>query len=153
MARIYEVSFPCVTVTSAQTLLYLTAPSTMCGRIRYASAVIADVDTNEQTYCTLQRITTLGTPTGTTVVPAKTSPGDAASSFTCKADITAAEPSYTADTEVGHEANPSLSGWRFQPLRPEEYMDIAPSASVGVRLRGAIASSTVVVRVVFEEIG
>ena len=150
--RTYEAVYPCVTVTAAQTLMYLTAPSTMCGRITYASIAIADVDTNEQTYACIDRISSLGTPTGTSVTPSKTSNGDSASSFTCKADITGSEPTYAA-TPVGQEAFPSISGWRFQPLTENEYIEIKPSESVGVKLLGAIASSTVTVRIVFQEIG
>lgn len=151
--RTYEVSYPCVTVTAAQTLLYITAPSTMCGRIVHASIAVADVDTNEQTYACLQRISSLGTPSKTDVTPAKTSNGDPSSSFTCAADVTASEPTYSASTQIGQESFPMISGWRFQPLTENEYMEIKPSESVGLRLLGAISSATVTARVVFQEIG
>lgn len=152
MGRRYEVVYNCATVTAAQTLIYITAPSTKALKIVYASCGVSDVDTNEQTYACLQRITSVGSPTATSITPSKLSPGDVAASFTAAGDVTASEPSYTSDTQVGLEAFPMIAGFRYAPP-PGFEMEVAPSASIGLRLLGAISSSSVPARIVVEEIG
>lgn len=151
--RTYEAAYTCVSVSAAQTLIYITNTSTMALRVVYASAGISDVDTNEQTYACLQKVSSLGTPTGTTVTPAKLSNGDPASSVTCKADITASEPTYSANTQIGLESFPMIAGFRFAPQRETDYLEISPSETWGLRLLGAITSATVPVLIKFQEIG
>lgn len=139
--------------TAAKTLMYFTAASTHLLVILSASVTNPNIENNEQLHCVWQRITTLGTPTATTLTPSKHEAGDQAAACVVKGNVTASEPTtYTANTEIGGEGFPSLNGWYYNPA-PEERFTIAPSASSGLRLINAMASSDLVVRVTFMEIG
>lgn len=132
--------------------MYITAPAT--GVIEILSASVTDENntTNQQLECTLQRVTTLGTPTGTAVTAAKHETLDGASAATVVGNVTASEPTYTANTDIGHEGFPSLSGWFFQPV-PEERPIIPPSATMGLRCISTPTSQDSQVRITYREIG
>lgn len=139
--------------TAAKTLAYITAASTHAVTVLSAAVTNESNENNEQILVVWQRITTLGTPTATTLTPSKHESGDQAAACTVKGNVTASEPTtYTANTEIGGEGAPSLNGWYYNPA-PEERFTIAPSASSGLRLINAMASSDLVVRVTFMEIG
>lgn len=152
--RIYTASLETASLATARSLMLLENPADTALLIMNASAVAPDDDTNEQLDITFQRITTFGTPTGTAVIPALNSPGDAASGVTVTADITASEPTYTVNTEVGHEGGPSVgNGWRYDPLVLERMMEVSPNTDIGLRLLTATTARTLVVRITFMEIG
>jgi len=71
MRGVYTASHLITGCNSARTLLYITAPSSQVVEILEASVTNADTETNEQLRCTWQDISTLGTPTATTLTPAK----------------------------------------------------------------------------------
>ena len=105
-----------------------------------------------------QRITTLGTPTATTITPGKTESSQGASS-TVKANVTASEPTYGAIAQgaaivdvAGLVGFPDLSGWFFQPT-PEERNTFSAGDSWGLRLLNAMTSADLCVEVVFLEQG
>src|SRR5687768_3864505 len=130
MRGVYEASYKIATVTAAKTLMYLTAPSNKVVQILEAHVTNYDNETNEQMEFCLQKVNALGTPTATTVTPAKTELGDQAAASTVKANVTASEPSYVADTEIGRDAVASLNGWHFEP---EEDTYIAGGDTWGLR--------------------
>jgi len=152
MRGVYEASANVGAVTAAQTLLYLTAPSGKCVEIISAHVTNESNETNEQMEITLQRITTLGTPTATANTPTPTELGDAAAGSTVATDVTASEPTYTAGKDFGRAGVPSLAGWRFEP-EPEARPIVANAASIGIQILTAITSADLVVRLVFREIG
>ena len=153
MRGVYEASLQISGLNAARTLLYLTAPSGKCVEVLSASVTNATNETNEQLECCLQRITTLGTPTGTALTPTKMEQGDQAAGSTAVGNVTASEPTYTSNTQIGRRGFPSLGGWEFAPV-PEERPVIAPSESWGLRILAAPSSAIDAdVRVVFREIG
>lgn len=157
MRGIYTASFRISGVTiTARTAMYLTAPATAVVEILRAHATNDDNDTNEQIQLALQRITSLGSPTATAVTPGLHEPGDQAAGSTVAANVTASEPTYAAAnvSTYGRAGAPSLHGWHFEPLSPAEYVYVAPSASLGLRVLADIAASTSLdVEITFREIG
>lgn len=128
-------------ITTAKTLAYITSPSTAVCRLLRAEVVAPDEDINEQMDIGLQKITSLGTPTATTVTGTKHENGDAAAASTTKFDVTASEPTYGADNVdvVGRKGAPSLAGWVYAPSEKEELV-IPPSTSWGLRLLTALGT-------------
>jgi len=122
-------------ISTAKTLAYITSPSTAVVRLLRAEVVAPENDVNEQLDLCLQKITTLGTPTATTVTGSKHEAGDAAPAATTKFNVTASEPTYgSADVDVvGRKGAPSLAGWSYAPSEKEELV-IPPSTSWGLRL-------------------
>lgn len=153
MKGVYTAKHKASGITAAKTLMYLTNTSSKVIEILKTGVTDANNPTNSQIECTLQKIGTLGTPTATTLTPAKHESGDQASTVTVKANVTANEPTYTADTEIGDTAEPLLGGWRFDPT-PEERTYVEPSASIGIRLLTATIPSTDLVSwMTYREIG
>ena len=153
MRGVYEATIRISALSAVKTLLYITAPAARAVEILSAAVTNESNVTNQQLECTLQTVTTLGTPTGTALTPTKMEQGDQASGSTCVGNVTASEPTYTANTEVGREGWASLAGYRFQPL-PEERPTIAPSATMGLRLINTTPTAfDCDVRVVYREIG
>lgn len=159
MRGVYVASYRIAAHTAAKTLMYLTAPAAAIVEILSARVSNESNETNEQIAACLQRITTLGTPTATTVTAAKTEAGSAAAASTVKANVTASEPTYGAIAQgadildvFGLAGQPSLGGWEYVPL-PEERLYIAPSGSVGIRLLAAVTAFDLDVVLTFREIG
>jgi hypothetical protein len=151
---VYEACYNIAGLNSARTLLYLTAPSGKCVEVRLAEVSNASNEANEQCEVTLQKVTTLGTPTATTVTPTKTEQGDQVAGSTVKANVTASEPTYTSGpaVEVGRKGFASIGGYQYSPDELERLV-IAPTDTWGVRLLNSPAAFDVVVRLVFREIG
>lgn len=153
--RVYTATMKTSSGTGPKTFAYITTPSTMVAKILSAAVVAPDDDVNEQMDISIHKITSLGTPTATTITPTKHENGDAAAASTVKMDVTGSEPTYdSANTNVvGREGAPSLGGWRYQPSKGEELV-IPPSTSWGIRLNTAFGTSrAVTVRLTFGEIG
>lgn len=153
MRGVYEAVYKISGLAAAKTLLYLTAPAAAVVEILSASVTNASNETNEQLDCFIKKIGTLGTPTATSLTPSKTEDGDQAAGSTVKANVTASEPTYTSNTEVGWEGYSDLAGWFFDPI-PEARKYVPPSGSVGVYLNATPAAALdAVVRLVFREVG
>lgn len=159
MRGVFKANYRIAGVTTAKTLMYITVPSTIVVDILSAYVTNESNETNEQILCVLQRVTTLGTPTATTITPTKSEKGDQAAACTVKANVTASEPTYGAiaagaaivDAE-GLSGVPSLSGWVYETT-PEERQTIAPSDTWGLRLVNAITSSDLAIQINFQERG
>jgi len=139
-------------VSAAATLLYITVASGKVVEILGISVTNATNETNEQCECALQKVNSLGTPTATTLTPSKHEHGDQAAASGVKGLVTASEPTYVANTEIGRQGFASLNGYYFQPA-PEERPILASGDSWGLRLLNAPAALNVVVNVMFREIG
>jgi hypothetical protein len=153
MRGVYTAQYEITGLSAAKTLMYITAPSSAIVEILSAEISNETNETNEQLVACFQRVSSLGTPTATTLTPSKHEAGDQAAASTVKANVTASEPSYSSNTEIGPAGFSSLGGWRFDPL-PEERPAIAPSASLGLRLLTATNTSfDGRIRITFREIG
>jgi hypothetical protein len=152
MRGVYTATYRITGLSAARTLMYLKAPADKVLEILSASVTNEGNETNEQLLCTLQRITTEGTPTATAVTPARHEPGDQAAGATVKANVTASEPTYTADTEIGREGFSSLGGWYFDPT-PEERPIIPGQGLMGLRLISTPAAFDGVAKITWREIG
>jgi hypothetical protein len=139
--------------------MYLTAPTNKVVEILSASLTNESAETNEQMLCGFQRVTTLGTPTATTVTPKPHENGDQASSSTVKANVTASEPTYPAIGQgadipgaFGLEGFSSLGGWFFDPV-PEERPNVAGGDTWGLRLVNNVTAADLVLRLTYRELG
>lgn len=159
MRGVYTANFRIAAVTAAKTLIYITTPSSIL--VEVLSTLVTDENnaTNQQIVGAWQRITTLGTPTATTITPSPREKGDQAAASTVKANVTASEPTYGAIAQGaalgvthGLQGYPSLGGYSDNPI-PEGRFYIAPGDSYGHRLVNAITSMDVTLEVVFREIG
>jgi hypothetical protein len=153
MKGVYNAQYQATTVSSARTLLYLTAPSTKVVEILSISVTNANITAAEQLDIFFSKITSLGTPTATTVTPRPTETGDQACGSTCKANVTASEPTYESPPYVDRQGPANVAGYYFDPL-PEERPTIAPSDTYGVKLATSVGNSyTLDINVRFREIG
>lgn len=154
MRGVYEAQIQVTGVTAGKTLIYVTAPSTAAIEILEASITpIGSNVTNQNLEACLQRVGTLGTPTGTSLTPSKSENGDQASGATVVGNVTASEPTYSSNTQKFKEGFPSVGGYRAAPI-PEDRMTIPPGGTVGLRLlTGSIASCDVNALIKYREIG
>lgn len=137
--RGYRVTLPtsAMAVTTARTLIYVTAPSNGALLISRGQATQENLTTDENLYCALQRITTLGTPTATAITP-KPIGKHGAALFTAKGNVTASEPTFTADDEDGLEGYHIRSGFYY---RPDYGLIVEAGASAALRLLKAPSAS------------
>jgi hypothetical protein len=98
--------------------------------------------TNQQFEVALARVTTLGSPSGTSVTPNPEEKGDQAAATTALANLTA-EPT-TYGPNVDHDGSTSLGGWQFQPA-PETRPMIESGGSMGLRMLATLTSNDLVV--------
>ena len=154
MRGVYDASALITSLVAAKTLLYITVPSTKIVEILSAAIENYSNAASEQMLATWQKVNSLGTPTATTLTCAKHEDGDAAAGSVVKANVTALEPSYVADTELGRKGFPSVAGYFFGGA-PEERIYIPPSATYGLRLIAPAVpvSFHCLVRCTFREIG
>lgn len=154
MRGVYRANVQATGLTAGRTLMYITAPANRV--IEILSATITPVGanvTNQNLEAAFQRITTLGSPTGTALTPNPTEANDQASQATAVGNITASEPTYTANTQHGKQGFASLGGFQHAPV-PEERMHITGGATVGLRLlTGSFTSQDVDVEVCWREVG
>jgi hypothetical protein len=156
---VYTVNYRVAALAAARTLVYCTAAATHLLELLYTEVSNESNETNEQVVLAWQRITTLGTPTATTVTPTKAEKGDQAAASTWKANVTASEPTYGAIAQggaivdaVGLKGVPSLGGYIYAPA-PEERQMFAASDSWGLRLLNAPTAFDLVLEVRFREVG
>lgn len=153
MRGVYTASYKISAISTARTVMYITAPAAAVVEVLEASVTNDSSSTSQQIEVAMQTIGTLGTPTATSVTPAKSEAGDQASGSTVKGNVTASEPTYTASTEWGYEGANVLSGWFHQPI-PEDRRYVAPGGSLGIRLLSTPNPTfDCQVRLVWREIG
>ncbi len=154
MRGVYEASAKISALSAAKTLLYLTAPANKVVEILSVAVTNCTNETNEQLECKLTRITTLGTPTATTLTPTPQEAGDQAAGSTVKANCSSEPTTYATGSDFGAEGWATIGGYRYQPV-PEERPLVGGGASIGLQLVAApaLGSFDADVRIVFREIG
>jgi hypothetical protein len=159
MRGVYSIPYRISAVNTARTLAYITVASGKPVEILSTEVTNESNETNEQLVCCWQRITTLGTPTATSVTPTKLEPGDGAAAGTYKCNVTASEPTYgsiaqgSAPVDVhGLAGYPSLPGYFFKP-DPEWRPLLASGDSWGLRLLNAPTALDLCINVVVREVG
>ena len=160
MRGVYTVNYRIAALAAVRTLVYVTVPSNVLIELLYTEITNESNEVNEQLVAAWQRITTLGTPTATTVTPTKAEKGDQAAASVWKANVTASEPTYGGVAQsaalvdvIGLKGFPSLGGYLFAPA-PEERPLLSISDSWGMRL--IVAPSVAVdfdLEVRFREVG
>lgn len=151
MRGVYVAETKISALAAAKTVMLLEAAAGKS--IEVLSAVCVEVDkaaSSQQVECELARVTTLGTPAGTSITPNPTEPGDQASTTTVLANLTAEPTAYGVN--VDHDGGSSLGGYRYQPIPEERALD-AVAGSVGLRLVNAPNSGDFVVQVKYREAG
>lgn len=154
MKGVYTSSLLISGLNSARTLLYITAPAAKAVKVRKSKITNATNETNEQCRAAWRKVSSLGTPTATTITPAKHEDGDQAASATVKGNVTASEPTYAADSELAHGGFPSLTGHTYPEVDAEaEELIIPPGATYGLYLYNTPTSFDAVVSATHQEIG
>lgn len=151
MRGVYIAEAKISSLAAAKTVMLLEAASGKA--IEVLSAVCVEVDkaaSSQQVECTLARVTTLGSPAGTSVTPNPTEAGDQASTTTVLANLTAEPTTYGVNAD--HDGGSSLGGYRYQPIPEERALD-AMAGSIGLRLINVPNSGDFVVRVNYREVG
>ena len=153
MRGVYYATIHISGLAALKTLMYITAPSTACVEVLSARITNGSNTTNQQLEAEFQRITSFNSDTSTAITPAKAEAGDQAAASTVKGNVTANEPTYTSNTQMGWKGFPSLGGYEFAPS-PEERPIVPPSGSIGLRLTDTAPSAfDASVEICFREIG
>lgn len=153
MRGVYTAVVGVSSLSATKTLIYITAGSAIVVEIISAWITNKTNETNEQLEACLRRVSSLGTPTATTLTPSKQEAGDQSAASTVKGNVTASEPTYSSNTDMGYEGFSSLGGYRYDPM-PEERPIIAPSATVGlVMVTSSFTAFDCEAGIVFREIG
>lgn len=123
-------------INSARTLVIVQLPAGKEGQVVEAHVTNESNNTSQQLSLQWQKITTLGTPTATTVTPSKMEAGDQAAGFTVKMNVTASEPTYGAsDADAqGAMGVPSTYGYHYEPVTPEGRFQLGSAENWGLRL-------------------
>ena len=154
MQGVYKLSGSITGVTTAKTLAYIATATQRPIQILSAFVSCEDDATSEQMLIELNRISSEGTPTSTTVTPGKTEEGSSAFAGTCEHNVTASEPTYDASANLALKSQSinKLAGWEYVPT-PEEREIIRGSDFVGLRLLSTITSSKLNYEIIFRELG
>lgn len=132
LGRVYTVSFSAVSVSAIQDLVYLKAASDKPIVPLEAIFTVDSSETNEQMKVTIKRLgatVTVGS-VGSSVTARKTASGNAAASFTARAnDTTQATSSGTTET-LHAEGFPSQGGWEYKPDLTDRFQFISTEACV-----------------------
>lgn len=154
MRGVYEASIKISGLSAAKTLMYITVPSNKTVEVLSAEVTNLTNETNEQCEATFQLISSLGTPTATTITPTKAEQGDQAAGSTVKGNVTASEPTYSSspNVEVGRKGFASLAGYQYAPV-PEERPVLAGGSSWGLQLLNSPSAFDAMVVLRFREMG
>lgn len=152
MRGIYTAGVSITGLGAAKTLLLLQVPSTRAIEILSAAISNGDNETNEQLRAAFQRVSSVGSPAGTSVTPSKHEPGDQASSLTVLGNLTAEPTTYDTASKLAEAGFATLAGWVFQPS-VEERIVVGPSGQIGLVLLNGPTSFNAIARVTWREIG
>jgi hypothetical protein len=150
MRGVYTAATKIAGLNASKTLMYLTAPAGKPVEIMSFSVTNESNATNFQMQVAIANISSLGTPTATSITPTPHEAGDQAAASTVKANVTASEPTY--GTTITQEGAASLNGYRHEPY-PDERILIPAGASVGFRMITTPTSFDCDVRLTFRELG
>lgn len=153
MKGVYTSVIKIAGLNAAKTVIYLTSASSRACEIISASIGNSGTNvTNQQLEATFQRVTTLGTPTGTAITPSPQETNDQAASATVVGNVTASEPTYTSGVVFDQQGFASLAGYQHAPV-PEERIIVPPSATIGLRMLSSPTAFDADVKMVHREIG
>ena len=153
MQGVYTASYDISAVT-ARTLMYITAASTCVVKILKAVVTMRSDAAGEQVACGFQRVTTLGTPTATTVTPVAHENASATAASTVRGNVTASEPTYNTSSTFDKQGITNTLGFLHAPVEEEDFIYIPPSATVGLKfLEAATTAPDVTVTITFRELG
>jgi hypothetical protein len=150
MRGVYTAALKIATLNSSKTLAYITAPATKAVEIIACTVTNESNANNQQMEIAIANISSLGTPTATSVTPTPHESGDQAAASTVKMNVTASEPTY--GSTISQEGAASLVGYRHEPA-PEERIIVTPATSVGIRMITTPTAFDCDVRLTFREIG
>lgn len=150
MRGVYVATAEIASLAAAKTLMYITAPAAAAVEILSIRLTNQSNETNEQLEVTLKRVSSLGTPTATSVTPTKCEAGDQSAGSTVKANVTSSEPTYS--DVIGRWGISSLAGLDDAPI-PEARRWIAPGATAGLYMESTPSSFDAGVEIVFREVG
>lgn len=151
MRGVYTAYIDISGISSAKTLMLIQSPSTAVVEIIGIHVTNLDVETSEQLSIGLFKVSTLGSPSGTSVTPEKHETGDATAAATLTGNLSV-EPTAYATNPIDKQGVNNLAGYHYDPI-PEERPIVAPSGAMGVRLLVSPTSFNCSVMVVFREIG
>ena len=154
MRGVYEATINISALATNQTLIYITAPANKVVEILSAEVTNCTNEPNEQAEVTLSKISSLGSPTATTITPTRAEQGDQAASSTVKGNVTGSEPTYASAPaiEVGRKGFATLAGYQYAPV-PEERLIIAGGDSWGLKLVTTITAISADCVLRFRELG
>jgi len=135
MRGVYIVRQAISSLAAAKTVLLGTSPSTCVLELLEAYLTQRGQQTGEQVGIGLFLVTTLGSPTGTSITASnvqKTEQGTSNTGVTWLGDLTAEPTTYNANP-LSVEGVWNIAGYRFEPA-PEGRIIIPPSTSFGLRL-------------------
>lgn len=155
MQGVYRLADTITTVTTAQLLLYLAAPSTAVLEILSAKVTCQDEDTAEQINIKLARVASGTVAGGGALTPKPTELGSSASGATGKEGNTAIT-GLTMDSDsnalASGGANKLGAGWEYLPF-PEERNIISPSDELVLEILDTIVSCDLTCEITYREIG
>lgn len=149
MRGLFNASFAIAGLTTAKTLGYLTTPSSKSIEIVRIEIENGSNETNEQIAVSLKKVSSLGTPTGTTLTPAKTTDGDQSAGTAGKYDVTANEPTYS-DVLIRYGFGTLYGLEKDLSMTP---IEVPPSTTVGITLDANCSAFDCRVNVWFKEHG
>lgn len=150
MRGYYTASIKISALAASRTVLYITAPATKCVELVQFTLTNSSNVTNQQNEIQIKNISTLGTPTATTITPTPHEFGDQAAGSTVKGNVTASEPTY--GSIMSDEGFASLPGYNWEP-QPDARKYVQANVSVGFFLNTVPTSFDALVQLIFREIG
>src|SRR5687767_14605226 len=100
MRGVYVAQFEIAALSTAKTILHGSVPTSCVIEILSANVTNLSVNTAEQLRIALQRITTKGSPVGTSVTPSESEGLSAASVVTWLGNLTTEPTTYHVDTYI-----------------------------------------------------
>lgn len=153
MRGVYSIDALITALTTAKTLVLIEAPSTKCLEILSASVTTQGSNvTNQQLEAEWKRVTTLGSPVGTSQTPSPMESGDQAAGSTVLVNLTSEPTTYSTALIFDRQGFASLAGYQHMPV-PEERISVPPSGSIGLYLDTAPTSTNFAIKVTYREIG
>jgi len=155
MRGVYTAEIKIASFNSTKSAILIEAPALKA--VEIISAHIGNVGTNvtnQQLEACITRVTTLGSPTGTSITPNPEEVGDKASDSTVlSVAATGGTDVTTKGVNLDHQGFASLNGYNFSPV-PEERPLIPPagSAVMYVPVAPGVAFDAII-QVKFREIG
>jgi len=151
MRGVYTASIDISGLSVAKTLILLQASATSVLEILSVHLTNQNSETNEQWAVGFYHVTTVGSPTGTSITPEKHEKLDASSVATVLGNLTV-EPTLYSSRPIDKEGISSLSGYHYDPI-PEERPIVPPSGAIGLFISTVPTATDVTANIIYREIG